>query len=487
MPLKILLADKSITIQKVVEMLFSGKEYEVTCVSDGDSAFGEASRIVPDVVLADVDLPRIDGYSFAGRLRETAALAKIPVILMLSRDDVYDAMKGKLAGIVDNIAKPFESQELIGKVKKVLSAAPASAERLAPSPKPAAAPTSSLKPAAEPAPPPKPAAAPTSFPKPAAEPAPTPKPAIAPPLPPRPIAEPAPASLSKPREAVPKDIFDIIEEAPAKTEVKEAPAPPVASRPEATAKAAEPDEEMFEVEPEYEVEPEPEPETPAESQPSGPTAAQKADEEWAGLMQEETSKPEPAQGALSTPEAVDTDQLFGKEPVPAEASASQAFEPSFETEAPGPKPAAPPSFDFSEPLPAEAEEALPLGRRAMDEMREGLGLGAETARAPDMHPDIVTFESLDMASRASHEDYTFAPPETAYAPPAASAPPAAERPAMAPSRAPEVSDEMLKGVAKESIEKAMREILERVAWEVIPDLAERLIREEIERLKAESK
>jgi len=113
----------------------------------------------------------------------------------------------------------------------------------------------------------------------------------------------------------------------------------------------------------------------------------------------------------------------------------------------------------------------------MDEMREGLGLGGSS----DMHPDIVSFESLDMASRASHEDYTFVPPASV----APAAPRTAEKPPVAPSRLPEVSDEMLKGVAKESIEKAMREILERVAWEVIPDLAERLIREEIERLKAE--
>ncbi|MBS1125135.1 MAG: response regulator [Nitrospirae bacterium] len=428
MPIKILLADKSITIQKVVEMLFSGKEYEVTCVSDGDSAFGEASRIVPDVVLADVDLPRMDGYSFAGRLRETAALAKIPVILMLSRDDVYDAMKGKLAGIVDNIAKPFESQDLIGKVKKALSAAPAPAER----------------------------------------PAPPPKPAMAPPSPPRPVAELAPAPPPRPREAVPKDIFDIIEEAPAKAEVKEVLAPPSSPRPGTAAKAAEPDEEMFEVEPEYEVEPEPE--KPSASQPSGLSAAPKTKEEWAGLTTEERSEPERAPGPLRTPGSFDSDQLFGKEP---------AF-----AEAPGPEPAAPPSFDFNEPLPADAEDALPLGQRAMDEMREGLGLGGGTSRASDMHPDIVSFESLDMASRASHEDYTFVPP-AAVTPAAPRA--AAERPAMAPSRFPGVSDEMLTDVAKESIEKVMREILERVAWEVIPDLAERLIREEIERLKAEKK
>jgi CheY-like chemotaxis protein len=461
MPVKILLADKSITIQKVVEMLFSGKEYEVTCVSDGDSAFGEALRIVPDVVLADVDLPRIDGYSFSGRLRETAALANVPVILMLSREDVYDTTKGKLAGIVDNIAKPFESQDLIGKVKKALTAAPAPSDR--------------------PAPPPKPTAAPTPSPKPAAEPAPQPKPAMAPLSPPRPVAELAPAQPLKPREAVPKEIFDIIEEAPAKAEVKEVHAPSSSPRPGNTAKATEPDEEMFEVEPEYEVEPEPE--MPAKPQPSNLSAAPKAREEWAGLTAVERSEPERAPGPLPTPEPFDTDELFGKEPAFAEAPAAPAFEPVFETNAPGPEPAAPPSFDFNEPLPADAEGALPLGQRAMDEMREGLGLGGGTARASDMHPDIVSFESLDMASRASREDYTFVPP-VAVTP---AAPPAAERPAMAPSRFPGVSDEMLKDVAKESIEKAMREILERVAWEVIPDLAERLIREEIERLKAETK
>jgi len=444
MPVKILLADKSITIQKVVEMLFSGKEYEVTCVSDGDAALSEASRIVPDVVLADVDLPRIDGYSFADRLKEMPALAKVPVILMLSRDDVYDAMKGKLAGFVDNIAKPFESQELIGKVKKALSAAPA------------AAPASSPRPAVVPAPPPKPAAAPAPSPRPAAEPAPPP---------PRPIAEPAPVPPPTKREVVPTDIFDIIEEAPARVEGKEAPAPLPSPKPEAAAKTAEPDEEMFEVEPEYEVEPElePEPEKPAKPEPG----------------------PAPAPPSTAAPEAFDTDQLFGREPVPAEAPAPAAAEPAHEAEAP-------PSFDFSEPLPAEAEEALPMGQRAMDEMREGLGLGQDTAQASAMHPDIVSFESLDVASRASHEDYTFAPPEAdraspAIAPsPAPAAAPAAARPAAVPPRFPEASEEMFKGVAREVIESAMREVLERVAWEVIPDLAERLIREEIERLKAET-
>jgi CheY-like chemotaxis protein len=86
MPVKILLADKSITIQKVVEMLFSGKEYEVICVSDGEAALNEASRAMPDVVLADVDLPRLDGYAFAARLRQSPALSQTPTSTTRARE-----------------------------------------------------------------------------------------------------------------------------------------------------------------------------------------------------------------------------------------------------------------------------------------------------------------------------------------------------------------------------------------------------------------
>ncbi|MHB8846673.1 MAG: response regulator [Nitrospirota bacterium] len=456
MPVKLLLADKSITIQKVVEMLFSGKEYEVSCVSDGESAMADALRIVPDVVLADVDLPRIDGYSFAGKMRETPSLSKVPVILMLSRDDVYDAMKGKLSGIVDTIAKPFESQDLIGKVKKALSAAPAPvAERPAAAlaPKPVVAP---------PPPPPKPVAAPPPPPKPVA-------------VPPPPVAPPPP----KPREAVPKDIFDIIEEAPAPAGAKEAPQPSPQA-PEKTAKQAGLEESTFDVEPEYEVEPEFDVEPEAEQ----PAAAAARSDDWAVMAAEAEAA---RAAAAAEPDAFDTDQIFGKEPAPAEEAPAAVLEPARERGMPSPEPAAPPSFDFSEPLPAEAEKALPLGQKAMDEMREGLGLAGDAAAA--RHPDIVTFESLDMASRASHEDYTFSPPDAGVVAPAAApappAPPAAAGKA-APSRTvPEIPEEMLRGAARESMEKAMREVLERVAWEIIPDLAERLIREEIERLKAE--
>ena len=205
MPVKILLADKSITIQKVVEMLFSGKEYVVSCASDGETALNEAGRALPDVVLADVDLPRIDGYSFSARLKQIPALAQTPVILMLSRDDVFDEAKARQAGIVDNIAKPFESQELIGKVRKAISAAPPrAAEPVAAAPK---------------------------------------KPAAAPVKPAPPVAPPQTPPAQKPKLTTPPDIFDIIEEAPSSDDL----------RPGTVAPAAD-EEAVFEVEPELEAE-----------------------------------------------------------------------------------------------------------------------------------------------------------------------------------------------------------------------------------------
>ena len=421
MPVKILLADKSITIQKVVEMLFSGKEYEVTCVSDGESALSEAARIVPDVVLVDVDLPRIDGYTFAKRLKDTPALAKLPSILMLSRDDVYDAGKGKLSSIADHIAKPFESQELIGKVKKALAAAP----------------SATAAPAVPPAPKP-----PTS---------------------PQPRLTPAPAPPPKPAPAAPSDIFDIIEEAAAPVTAQAEPIPPMPEQVEAGS------EVMYEVEPEFEVLPE-SPEPP-ESLAAGPPLTK--EEEWHSMTAPPAAEPKQAS---AKPAAFEADEVFDVEPAPAEETAIPAFEPS----------AGPVSYDFGEPLAAEAETVFPHGQKAVEEMREGLGLREGKTDSVTRHPDIVSFESLDMASRAPNDEYAYAPPDTTARPaPLPSAARGPGSPLPAASLSPQGTEELLMSVAKDVVEKAAREILERVAWEVIPDLAERLIREEIERLKAE--
>jgi CheY-like chemotaxis protein len=256
MPVKILLADKSITIQKVVEMLFSGKDYEIVCASDGETALNEATRVIPDVVLADVDLPRIDGYTFAARLKQTPQLAQAPVILMMSREDLYDSEKGKQAGIVDNIAKPFESQELIGKVKKALAAAP----------RRVAAPTQ---------PPVRPPAAPV------------------PPV--RAVPPPAPAAPVRPKTTAPEDIFDIISEAPSPKDLART--------------AAQTDEDtVYEVEPVVEEVEEP---LNREGAKALPVGAKAVEEMRAGLgLNKEKEEPQPE---IVTYEALETALKAGQQ------------------------------------------------------------------------------------------------------------------------------------------------------------------------------
>lgn len=116
MPKKLLLADNSITIQKVVEFSLSTEGFNVTSARDGDTAVKLAEEIRPDIILADIFLPQIDGYELCKRIRASAELKDIPIILLVGKPDSFDMNKANLAGASDFINKPFESSELIDKI-----------------------------------------------------------------------------------------------------------------------------------------------------------------------------------------------------------------------------------------------------------------------------------------------------------------------------------------------------------------------------------
>jgi len=489
MPVKILLADKSITIQKVVEMLFSGRDYEVVCVSDGEAALNEAARLTPDVVLADVDLPRVDGYTFAARLKQKPQLAEIPVILMMSRDDVYDSAKGKQAGIIDNIAKPFESQELIGKVKKALSSAPPRHTEPAPGK------------AAE-TPPPAPAA--------------------------RTVVPPA----AKPQQSAPADIFDIIQEAPTGAEIRKAAAPaPVV------------DDSVYEVEAEVE-EVEAEEEPPAgELAKSLPIGAKAVEEMRAGLgltgpeeeveaeilpfesfemAMETEAKAEPAGRDFAFPQAalppVQTPTLPESElrKMAEEAMAKMAKE-AYE------------NMPIPEPPTIPAAELRKMAEAAMAAMAKEAFAAVSPPQAPAISPSELWGIAEDTIAKMAKDLFAQMPPlpspqvsddvvraaveekvsaiarevaEEMHLPKTTL--PESELRSMAeqtivkmaedifrdmpPPPLPKISDETVRRgleTALSTIAREMaKEVIEQVAWEVIPRLAEHLIKEEIERLKA---
>jgi CheY-like chemotaxis protein len=127
----ILLADKSITIQKIVELTFSDDQFEIRCVNDGQSALEAIPQIRPDIILADISLPVRSGYEICEILRtspEYATFAQTPVILLAGIYETMDEERAKAVeervrevGANDFLSKPFDPQLLTTKVKDLIS------------------------------------------------------------------------------------------------------------------------------------------------------------------------------------------------------------------------------------------------------------------------------------------------------------------------------------------------------------------------------
>ncbi|MFQ6110413.1 MAG: PleD family two-component system response regulator [Nitrospinota bacterium] len=119
---QLLLADDSVTIQRVIEITFEGTDIRVHSVSDGERALAMAKKLRPGIILADVELPGIDGLELCRRLKSDPELGPIPVLLLTNSFETFDERAGKEAGAAGCIAKPFESEELVRKVESVLPA-----------------------------------------------------------------------------------------------------------------------------------------------------------------------------------------------------------------------------------------------------------------------------------------------------------------------------------------------------------------------------
>ena len=121
---KILLADDSITIQKVVELTFSEGDYQVVCVSNGTQALRKIAELRPDVVLLDVIMPEKNGYEVCEEVKRNPATSGIPVLLLTGTFEPFDKKRAEIAGAQGHLTKPFESQALIGKVEELIAATP---------------------------------------------------------------------------------------------------------------------------------------------------------------------------------------------------------------------------------------------------------------------------------------------------------------------------------------------------------------------------
>jgi CheY-like chemotaxis protein len=122
MPRKLLLADDSITIQRVIELTFADEDVTVTAVGDGDAAIRALDAERPDIVLADIGMPGRDGYQVAQHVHDTPALTHIPVLLLTGAFDPVDDARIRALGCAGVLVKPFEPQMVIARVRELLAA-----------------------------------------------------------------------------------------------------------------------------------------------------------------------------------------------------------------------------------------------------------------------------------------------------------------------------------------------------------------------------
>ena len=120
MPHRLLLADDSVTIQKVIELTFADEDVTVVAVGDGDAAIAKLSAEAFDVVLADVGMPGKDGYQVAEFLRDRPG-PKVPVLLLTGAFDHAEPGRVAACGASAVLAKPFEPQVLVAKVRTLLA------------------------------------------------------------------------------------------------------------------------------------------------------------------------------------------------------------------------------------------------------------------------------------------------------------------------------------------------------------------------------
>jgi CheY-like chemotaxis protein len=529
MPKRILLADDSITIQKVVELTFSDGDYEVTAVNNGAKAIQKLSEMRPDIILSDIIMPEKNGYEVCEYVKSHPEFRNIPVILLTGTFEPFDPDRAEKAGSDAVVTKPFESQSLIQRVEELIQKSRNAAPAEAPAADPfggdagsggfahdndifgASAPTASGTdlPFEEPAGAPAFGGETRAFPRmsfdelqamgnetPAAPSA---------PAEPSPWDEPAPAYSGETR-AFQSMSFDELQ-----AMANETPATPAPTAPPQPPPAPEP--------------------SPWDEPPSAPAfggetrAFPAMSFEDLQKMAAETTQPNVAPASAGETSAPQAASPATPEPAPWDEPAAP---PSAPEPAPWEEPAASPayggetrafprmSFEELEQMAAQtpAAEPAPWEQPAPQPPAAPAWSSAAEAEAPaESYPSPEPVPFVDQ--EAPFEPEMTAPPmeaaepawspaaaepepqATAAAPPAP--PPAAAAAVAAPSAEPaqpaasaasaapaELTEEQIDRIARRVVELMSEQVVKNIAWEVIPDLAEVVVKARIRELEAEA-
>ena len=118
MTIKVLIIDDSNTIRKTAEALLQKAGYEVLTAADGFEAMSIIADHRPDIIFIDIMMPRLDGYQSCTLIKNNTHFKTIPVIMLSSKDGLFDRARGQIAGADGHINKPFTRNDLVGAIEQ---------------------------------------------------------------------------------------------------------------------------------------------------------------------------------------------------------------------------------------------------------------------------------------------------------------------------------------------------------------------------------
>ncbi len=119
--LKIMVIDDSNTIRRTAETLLSKEGCEVITAVDGFDSLAKIADSEPDVIFVDIMMPRLDGYQTCALIKNNEQFKNTPVIMLSSKDGLFDKAKGRIVGADEYLTKPFSKNELFNVLEKIVA------------------------------------------------------------------------------------------------------------------------------------------------------------------------------------------------------------------------------------------------------------------------------------------------------------------------------------------------------------------------------
>ena len=120
--LKVLFIDDSNTIRRSAEIFLKQGGHEVLLSEDGFDALSKVNDFQPDLIFCDILMPRLDGYQTCAIIKRNAKFSNVPIVMLSSKDGVFDKARGRMAGSQDYLTKPFTKDQLLQTVQALGSA-----------------------------------------------------------------------------------------------------------------------------------------------------------------------------------------------------------------------------------------------------------------------------------------------------------------------------------------------------------------------------